>query len=136
MSKIKVVPCSGIGKVFGLMTRESALRVTDVLEPDISEIVCLAHIVSGDEEARAKVEGIDCISVDGCPALCAAKSIESAGGILKAKFRAVDVMKDHRGKNAGDGTALSEDGWIIADEFADKIAQKVAEIAKEVEKYA
>lgn len=133
MSKIKVVPCSGIGKVFGLMARESALRVTDVLAPDISETVCLAHIVSGDEEARAKVEGIACISVDGCPALCAAKSIEAAGGIVKAQFRAVDIMKDHRGKNAGDGTALSTDGWLITDELADKIAEKAMEIAKEVD---
>ena len=28
MSKVKVIPCSGIGKVFGLMAREAALQVT------------------------------------------------------------------------------------------------------------
>ena len=133
MSKIKVVPCSGIGKVFGLMARESALRVTDVLAPNLCETACLAHIVTGEDEARAKVEGVPCISVDGCPALCAAKSIEAAGGVVKAQFRAVDAMKNHRGKKVGDGTAISEDGWMITDELADKIAQKVAEIAKEVE---
>ncbi|GAU76000.1 putative zinc-binding protein [Fusibacter sp. 3D3] len=133
MSKIKVVPCSGIGKVFGLMARESALRVTDVLASDICETACLAHIVSGDDEARAKVEGLNCISVDGCPALCAAKSIKASGGIVKAEFRVVDIMKEHRGKNAGDGTALSEEGWIITDDLADRIAAKAIEIAKEVE---
>lgn len=133
MSKIKVVPCSGIGKVYGLMAREAALRVTDILAPEICETVCLAHIVTGDEEAKAKVEGLNCISVDGCPALCAAKSIEAAGGIVKAQYRSVDTMKDHRGKNPGDGTSLSEEGWEITDEFAERIAQKAREIAQEVE---
>lgn len=133
MSKVKVITCSGIGKVFGLMARESALRVTNVLEPDICETACLAHIVTGDEDARDKVEGISCISVDGCPALCAAKSIEDTGGIVKAQFRAVDIMKNHRGKNAGTGTELTEDGWMMIEELAEKIAAKALEISKEEE---
>lgn len=131
MSKIKVIPCSGIGKVLGLMTREATLQVTDRLCPDSAEVVCLAHIVTGDESAIAKVEGCSCIAVDGCPALCAAKSIENAGGIVKAKYRSVDEMRNHKGKNAGTATELTEDGWQIVDEFAEKISAKVAELIEE-----
>ena len=131
MSKVKVIPCSGIGKVFGLMAREAALQVTDKLSPDTSETVCLAYIVTDDEAAREKVEGCKCITVDGCPALCAAKSVEHAGGIVKEKYRAVDEMRTHRGINAGTGSILTEDGWQIVDEFAQKISAKVTELVKE-----
>lgn len=129
MSKVKVIPCSGIGKVFGLIAREAALGVTEQL-PELAETACLAHLVTGEEEAEAKVKGCPCITIDGCPALCAAKSVEAAGGIVVSKYRAVDEMRSHRGKNAGTGTALSEDGWLITDELASKVAAQVKEIAK------
>ena len=50
MSKVKIIPCSGIGKVLGLIARESALKVTGELLPEDTERLCLAHIVTGDEE--------------------------------------------------------------------------------------
>ena len=124
MSKIKVMPCSGIGKVFGLMAREAALKVTNELNAQVTETACLGHIVTGDVEAKEKIGGSTCITMDGCPALCAAKNVEPAGGIVKAKYRIVDEMKKHRGVNAGTGTTLSEDGWKIADELAEKICAK------------
>jgi len=131
MSKIKVVACSGIGKVYGLMAREAVLKITNESMPSVTETVCLGHIVTGDAEAKEKIEGISCITIDGCPALCAAKNVELAGGIVKAKYRTVDEMKTHRGVNAGTGTALSDDGWEIVDELCDKVCLKINEILKE-----
>jgi uncharacterized metal-binding protein len=128
VSKIKVVPCSGIGKVFGLMARETALAVTDRLCPDAAETVCLAHLVTGEDEALAKVKGLPCITVDGCATMCAAHSVEAAGGVLKQKCRVLDEMRNHKGKNAGTGTALTEDGWKIVDGYAEKIALLVKEL--------
>jgi uncharacterized metal-binding protein len=134
VSKIKVVPCSGIGKVFGLMAREAALTVTDRLCPNEAETVCLAYLVTGEDDAIAKVKGQSCLTVDGCPALCAAKSVEAAGGVIEQRFRAVDAMRSHRGVNAGTGTELTEDGWNIVDEFATQIAQRANELHKEAVK--
>ena len=131
MSKIKVVACSGIGKVYGLMAREAVLKITNESMPNETETVCLGHIVTGDAEAKEKIEGVSCITIDGCPALCAAKNVELAGGIVKAKYRTVDEMKTHRGVNAGTGTALSGDGWKIVDELCDKVCIKINEILKE-----
>ena len=131
MSKIKVIPCSGIGKMPGLLARESALTVTDRLCPGISETVCLGHLVTGEDEALAKVQGQRCIVVDGCPALCAAKSVEAAGGILAQQYRAMDTLRSHRGKNPGTATALTDDGWVIVDEFAEVIAQRTKELYEE-----
>lgn len=131
MSKVKVVPCSGIGKVFGLMARETALKVTNELKTDKTETVCLAHVVTGDTEAKEKIEGYSCITIDGCPKLCAAKNVELAGGIVKAQYRTVDEMRNHRGVDAGTATALTEDGWKIVDELCEKICLNVDEILKE-----
>ena len=135
MSKVKVIPCSGIGKVFGLMARETALQVTTRFSPDTTETACLAHVVMGDEDGKKKVEGCSCITVDGCPKLCSAKSVEFAGGIIKAKYRIVDEMRNHKGKNAGTGTTLTDDGWKIVDELAANISEKVKEIMEEEKNY-
>jgi len=131
MSKVKVIPCSGIGKVYGLMAREAALKVTNELKPGETETVCLAHIVTGDAEAKEKIEGVSCITIDGCPMLCAAKSVAHEGGVVKAQYRTVDEMKKHRGIDPGTATALSEDGWKIIDELCEKICVNVDEIIKE-----
>ena len=101
------------------------------MSPDTAETVCLAHIVTGDDDVKDKVEGCTCITVDGCAALCSAKSVEQAGGIVKAQYRSVDEMRNHRGVNAGTGTSLTEEGWQITDELAEKISAKVAELVEE-----
>ena len=131
-ARIKVIPCSGIGKTLGLMAREAALTVTGRLCPDTTETVCLGYLVTGEEEAISKVKGQCCITVDGCPAMCAAESVKAAGGTIKQKYRMVDAMRSHKGKNAGTGTALTDDGWMIVDEFAAKIAARANELHKEV----
>jgi uncharacterized metal-binding protein len=131
MSKVKVIPCSGIGKVFGLMARETALKITSELKPDETETMCLGSIVTGDEDVKEKVEGYPCITIDGCPKLCSAKNVEIAGGIIKAQYKTVDEMKNHRGVDAGTATALTEEGWKIVDELCDKICLNVDDILKE-----
>lgn len=131
MSKVKVIPCSGIGKVFGLMARETALKITNELKPDETETMCLGSIVTGDADVKEKVEGYPCITIDGCPKLCSAKNVEIAGGIIKAQYKTVDEMKNHRGVDAGTATALTEEGWNIVDELCDKICSNVDDILKE-----
>ena len=132
MSKIKVIPCSGIGKVYGLMAREAALSVTERLCPEITETVCLALLVTGTNEAKEKVREQCCITIDGCPLMCAEKSVKAAGGNIKQQYRSVDEMLYHKGTIPGTGTALTDDGWQIVDELADKIAKRAEEILAEV----
>lgn len=130
MSKVKIIPCSGIGKVLGLIARESALKVTGELLPEDTERLCLAHIVTGDEEIVSKIEGQPCITIDGCAKCCAQKSVEAAGGAICGKHRVIDFMKAHRGEEHGTGTYLSEDGWRFADELAAVMADEVKTMKK------
>ena len=128
--KVKILPCSGMGKVFGLIARESALQ-TIKNNPNDSETVCLAYIVSGNEEAKKLIEGQKCITIDGCPAMCAAKNAEIAGGIVEEKIRVVDVFRNHKGVNAGTATELTEEGWQIVDEIVENVTAKVKNINAE-----
>ncbi len=125
-NKVKIIPCSGVGKVFGLIARESSLQSIKKY-PEQLETVCLAYVVTGDEEAKKLVEGQKCITVDGCTAMCSAKNIEMAGGIVEEKIRVVDFFRNHRGIDAGTATELTADGWQIVDEIVENIAKKVKE---------
>jgi uncharacterized metal-binding protein len=124
---VKVVPCSGIGKVYGLMAREAALKTVFELCPERSETVCLAYIVTGDKEAKGKIEGCDCITVDGCPKMCASKNVSMAGGIV-VEVKVLDTVKVHKGKKFGSPTQLNADGEVVISEIAEKIAKKINEI--------
>lgn len=130
-NRVKVIPCSGMGKVYGLVARESALRVVKELCPGESDTVCLAYIVTGDMEAEKLVEGEKCITLDGCPAMCAAKNAELVGGIVKEKVRVVDAFRRHKGVKPGTATELTDEGWQIVDEIAGEIAEKVKELNRE-----
>ena len=123
--KVKVVPCSGIGKVFGLMAREAVLKTVIELCPDRSKTVCLAYIVTGDKEGKEKIDGYDCITVDGCPKMCAAKNVTLTGGIVVEEIKVLDTVKEHKGKMFGSPTQLSSDGEAVISEIAEKIARKI-----------
>ena len=73
MSKgsVMLVPCSGIGKVHGLIGREAVFRVTGQLRPHDTELACLAEIVTQDAEVQERMKGRLAITVDGCPKMCA-----------------------------------------------------------------
>lgn len=117
-----VVPCSGIGKVHGLLGREAMLELVERQHPGDFDTVCLALLVVGDPETNAKIQQQPCITVDGCPKACAKKNVELAGGTVEHALWVVGALKRHRGVNAGTGTALSDDGWEIAAEIAGDIA--------------
>ena len=126
--KVKVVPCSGIGKVYGLMAREAVLKTVLELCPEKSETVCLAYIVTGDKEVREKIEGFNCITVDGCPKMCASKNVSITGGIVIEEIKVLDTVKEHKGKKFGSPTQLNDDGEAVINEIAGKIAKKINEI--------
>jgi uncharacterized metal-binding protein len=126
--KVKVVPCSGIGKVYGLIAREAVLKTVFELCPEKSETVCLGYIVTGDKEVKEKIEGFDCITVDGCPKMCAAKNVSISGGIVVEEIKVLDTVKEHKGKKFGSPTHLNADGEAVISEIAGKIAKKINEI--------
>jgi uncharacterized metal-binding protein len=126
--KVLVIPCSGIGKVHGLLSRESAYLVTDELAPHETDVVCLALLVREDEETLARVRGNPCISIDGCAKACAQKNIEIAGGQVASAFQVAKVLTKHRESQPGTGSELTEEGWAVCREIAEAVAGEAARI--------
>ncbi len=126
--QVLAIPCSGIGKVHGLISREAVYRVTDALMPGQADTVCLALLVTGDAETREKVRHHPCITVDGCPKLCAKKNVELSGGKVALGVRVYDTLKRHRGAQFGSPTTLSADGCVAVDEIATEIAHTAQQV--------
>jgi uncharacterized metal-binding protein len=122
---VLVIPCSGIGKVHGLLSREATYLVTDELAPGETDTLCLALLVMGDPEAVAKVRARGCITIDGCGKACAQKNVEMAGGRVSKALQVAAVLKNHRGKQPGTGSILTDDGWAIAREIAESVADEM-----------
>ncbi len=120
--QVLVIPCSGIGKVHGLVSREATYCALEAL-PGQTGTVCLALLVQGDPETRERVRRLPSITVDGCPKLCARKNVELAGGRIVQAVRVYDTLKKHRGVNFGTVTTLSEEGLAVANELGGAIAE-------------
>ena len=80
--KVIVIPCSGIGKALGSVSREATYEVVESLRKGVTDTTCLALITSGNEETLELVKSNKCITVDGCPLQCAEKNVRLAGGEL------------------------------------------------------
>lgn len=124
--QVLVIPCSGIGKVHGLISREAMYSALDAL-PGQTDTVCLALLVQGDPDTRERVRRLPSITVDGCPKLCAQKNVELAGGRVVQGVRVYETLKKHRGVDFGTVTALTTEGLSVAEE----IGGRIAEVARE-----
>lgn len=129
--KVIVIPCSGIGKALGSVSREATYEVVESLRKGVTETICLALITSGDEETLQLVKTNKCITVDGCPLQCAQKNVKLAGGELAASFRVVDTLKENRNLKPKSVTFLDRDGQELASLLAKQVAEKVGELLKE-----
>ena len=129
--KVVVIPCSGIGKAFGSISRDATYEVTENLRKKNTQTVCLALLVRGDEEAQQLVRNNKCIAVDGCPLQCAEKNVKLAGGNLASSLRVIDVLKEHRQLKPRTVTFLDHDGQEMASILAEKIASKVDDLMRE-----
>lgn len=126
--KVIVIPCSGIGKAFGSISRDATYEVTEKLRIDTTQTICLALLVSGDEESLQLVRNNKCITVDGCPLQCAEKNVKLAGGNLIGSLRVIDVYKENRHLKPRSVTFLDPDGQQMALKLAERIAEKVDDL--------
>ncbi len=128
---VLVIPCSGIGKVHGLISREATYLVTDEIAPDRTDTLCLALLVMGDPEAVAAVQSHECVTIDGCAKACAQKNVEMAGGTVAKAIQVATAFKNHRGAKPGSATNLTEDGWAIARDIAEDVACEAVHLGEE-----
>jgi uncharacterized metal-binding protein len=132
-SRVAIVPCSGIGKTYGTVSREAAYEVIDDLCPQTSQLVALSLLVLGDEEARAAVAGNVAITIDGCKLACATKMVQESGGTVARDFAVLDVYRQNRKMKPQGIAVLNEGGQQLAHVLAEEVATVVGTLQQESE---
>ena len=119
--KVVIVPCSGIGKPYGTVSREAAYDVTEELRPGRTQLVPLALLVLGDEESRAVVAEYPAITIDGCKLACAAKMVRQSGGTIAQEIAVLDVYRRHKDLKPLGIAELNEGGQKLVCVLAEEV---------------
>lgn len=117
-----VVPCSGIGKPFGTVSREAAYELCEELRPESTRLVALAKLVLGDEAARELVGQHPVVTIDGCKQMCASKMVRQSGGMVAHEVAVLDVFRRHKDLKPEGIAQLNEAGQELARVLAEEIA--------------
>ena len=123
--KVIIVPCSGIGKPYGTVSREAAYGVTEDLRPGQTQLVPLALLVLGDEESRAVVAEYPAITIDGCKLACAAKMVQQSGGTIAQEIAVLDVYRRHKDLKPLGIAELNQGGQKLARLLAEEVTGMV-----------
>ena len=126
--RVIIVPCSGIGKTYGTVSREAAYEVVEDLQPGETQLVALSLLVLGDEDARAAVKENPAVTIDGCKLACAKKMVAESGGQVAEAFSVLDVYRRYR-QFKPRGIAELNDGGL---KLAGALAQEISEIVPDL----
>jgi uncharacterized metal-binding protein len=126
--RVLVVPCSGIGKTYGTVSREAAYEVVEDARPEATSLVALSLLVLGDADARAAVRAHPAVTIDGCKLGCAAKMVEESGGTVAQGIAVLDVYRRNRELKPQGIAELNEGGMLLAHAVAEEIAAVVDDV--------
>ena len=127
--KVVIVPCSGIGKTYGTVSRMAAYDLIEDLRPETTQLVPLSLLVLGNEAARQAVSGSPAITIDGCKLACATKMVQESGGKVAQDFAVLDVYRRYRQFKPEGIAELNEGGEQLARALAEEAAKIVDDLA-------
>ena len=131
--KVVIVPCSGIGKTYGAVSREAAYDISEDLRPDATQLLALSMLVLGDESARSAISGNPAITIDGCKLACASKMVKESGGKVVQEIAVLDVYRRHKNFKPQGIAELNEGGRQLALALAEEIAVTIDALVSEEE---
>jgi uncharacterized metal-binding protein len=121
-TRVVVVPCSGIGKPFGTVSREAAYELCEELRPESTRLVALAKLVLGDAAARELLARHPAVTFDGCKQMCASKMVKQSGGTVAREVAVLDVFRRHKDLKPEGIAELNEAGQKLARVLAEEVA--------------
>ena len=124
-TRVVVVPCSGIGKPFGTVSREAAYELCDELRPESTQLVALAKLVLGDAAARELLARHPAVTIDGCKQMCASKMVQQSGGTVAHEVAVLDVFRRHKELKPEGIAELNEAGQKLARVLAGEVAESL-----------
>jgi uncharacterized metal-binding protein len=127
-ARVVIIPCSGIGKTYGTVSREAAYQVVEDLRPGSTQLVALSRLVLGDENARQVVAQNPAITIDGCKLACASKMVADSGGIVAKELEVLDVYRRNRDCRPRGIASLNEGGLRLAAALAQEVCAVVDDL--------
>ncbi len=132
--KVVVLACSGIGKVYGAVARETVYELVERLRPGMAVTTCLPLLVIAAPDAKQLVTDHPVITIDGCPKSCSEKSVKALGGNVAKSYQAINFYKAHKELKPGGIAELDEAGRKLAAVAAEELAPVVDDLVAEEDK--
>ena len=126
--RVVIVPCSGIGKTYGTVSREAAYELVQDLRPDKTELIALSMLVLGDEGTQEMIADSLAITIDGCKLACATKMVAESGGEIAKDIAVLDVYRRYRQFKPRGIAELNEGGLQLSSALAGELAEMVDEL--------
>ena len=123
--QVVVLACSGIGKPWGALARETAYELVERVRPGVATLTCLPLLVINDTTARNLVMEHPVITLDGCPKACARKSVEALGKKVDRACETIQFYLAHKELKPEGVAQLDEAGQKLAQMAADELATVV-----------
>ena len=129
MSKIyAVLPCNGLDKCEGCISKEVALRLND----SGSEIICPVFYRVASAKYDKLASELPLAVIDGCSTRCASKLAAEKGLKITEKVNVSDFAKEH-GMEIGKGLRLTENEQNLAVMIAKELSEKEVATASKAE---
>ena len=125
---VAVIPCSGIGKAFGTVSREAAYELCENLRPADTSLVTLSKLVLGEQDAQARVRTNPAVTIDGCKLMCASKLVKLSGGSVAREVSVLDVFRRFKELKPEGIAELNAPGKELARTIAAEISEGLDEI--------
>ena len=125
---VVVIPCSGIGKAFGTVSREAAYELCDNFRRADTNLVALSKLVLGDEDARARVRANPAVTIDGCKLMCASKLVKLNDGSVAREIAVLDVFRRYKDLKPEGISELNEAGMELARVIAAEVSQSLDQL--------
>ncbi len=126
--KVLVIPCSGIGKPIGTVSREATHEITENLMKAKSETICLALLMSGDKKTIDRLKKNFCITIDGCAKHCAKKNTEECGKIPDKSYTVLKFAAANPDKKPEGIIDIGEGGRALVHAIANEIIKDMSSL--------
>ncbi len=127
--KVYIIPCSGIGKVFGSIGRETTYITVNELAKGKAELECLPLIVKGKKKVIEDLKANKIIVIDGCPLKCSYNNVMEQVGKVDAQFMTTNIVKENRElKPESCIIPIGENTKTLSQKLAENVSKKVDEL--------
>ena len=130
---VAVIPCSGIGKSFGTVSREAAYELCENFRPKETTLVALSKLVLGEEDAQERVRSNPAITIDGCKLMCASKLVKLSGGSVVREVSVLDIFREHKELKPEGIAELNQPGKDLARVIASEVSADLEQLFSDME---